>query len=258
MKRVSRLVAAIFLVAACGCSSAPVDRDVVFQASTLDALMAGAYDGQMTCGELRGHGDLGLGTFDALDGEMVVLDGTVYRVRADGRAEVVDDRTGTPFAVVTPFDADIALAISEPLDYGQLQERLNGAMPTANAFYALRVEGHFDYVKTRSVPRQRKPYPPLVEVVKDQPTFEFRDVRGTMVGFRFPSSMQGLNVPGYHLHFLTEGRTAGGHVLECEVGAVTAEIDEAMRFTMVLPDTEEFRRLNLTGGASADVEKVER
>ncbi len=36
--------------------------------------------------------------------------------------------------------------------------------------------------------RQRKPYRPLVEVVQDQHVFDFTDVEGTLVGFRFPTT----------------------------------------------------------------------
>ena len=89
--------------------------------------------------------------------------------------------------------------------------------PPKTCFYAVMIQGEFSYVKTRSVPAQEKPYPPLAEVTKNQPTFEFTDVTGTMVGFRCPPYVTGINVPGYHLHFLTDDRTAGGHLLEFTV-----------------------------------------
>ncbi|MEJ7871039.1 MAG: acetolactate decarboxylase, partial [Rubrobacteraceae bacterium] len=94
---------------------------------------------------------------------------------------------------------------------------------------------HFSYVRTRSVPRQRKPYPPLAEAVRDQPTFEFRDVRGSLVGFRFPDYVQGLNVSGYHFHFITGERDAGGHLLECGITHGEIQIDHESDLNLELP-----------------------
>jgi acetolactate decarboxylase len=97
------------------------------------------------------------------------------------------------------------------------------------------VDGRFEYVKTRSVPRQHKPYPPLVEVVKDQPTFELHDVSGSLVGFRFPDYAQGLNVSGYHFHFITADRSAGGHVLGCRLVRGELSIDHEGDFRLEVP-----------------------
>src|SRR5207249_10961718 len=78
-------------------------RDTLVQYSTINALLTGVYDGDMTFGELRRHGDFGLGTFNALDGEMIALDGRYYQITADGAVKPVRDDVRTPFAVVTHF-----------------------------------------------------------------------------------------------------------------------------------------------------------
>ncbi|MGI5834962.1 MAG: acetolactate decarboxylase [Chloroflexota bacterium] len=127
-----------------------------------------------------------------------------------------------------------------------------------NLPYAIRVEGEFSYMKARSVPSQVKPYPKLVEVTDTQPTFKYHDVRGTLVGFRLPSYMEGVNVPGYHFHFLTEDAKAGGHLLELQLDKGRIEIDYLSDFRMELPRTEEFYRLDLTKDMSEDLDKVER
>ena len=67
---------------------------VLFQASTIGALLDGAYDGDVTFAELAEHGDLGLGTLDALDGEMIALDGRFYRADVDGGIHPVDPVAG--------------------------------------------------------------------------------------------------------------------------------------------------------------------
>jgi acetolactate decarboxylase len=176
----------------------------LFQTSTVDALWEGKYEGDVSFAELGDRGDFGVGTFDALDGEMICLDGTFYQVKADGMAHAVDGKARTPFAVVTLFEPDVSQTL-------------------------------FEYVKTRSVPRQHKPYPPLAEVVKDQPTFELRDVSGSLVGFRFPDYAQGLNVSGYHFHFITADRSAGGHVLGCTLARGELHIDHEGDLRLELP-----------------------
>jgi acetolactate decarboxylase len=158
----------------------------LFQTSTVDALLEGKYDGDVSFADLAGRGDFGLGTLDALDGEMIALDGDFFQVRADGRAYPIGERARTPFAVVTFFEPNLSRTLDAPMDLGTLCSLLDRLVGGEASCYAVRVDGSFDLVKTRSVPRQRKPYPPLAQVVEHQPTFELRDVSGSLVGFRFP------------------------------------------------------------------------
>lgn len=168
-------------------------------------------------GTLKKYGDLGIGTSEGLDGEMLGFDSNFYQVEANGMAYPVSDSMKRPFASVTFFEVDCEEKLPEGIDYEQLQDFLDGVLPTGNIFYATKIEGTSSYMKTRSVPAQEKPYPPLVEVTKNQPIFEFSDVEGTIVGFRCPAYVASINVPGYHLHFLTKGKDSGGHVLEFEI-----------------------------------------
>jgi acetolactate decarboxylase len=207
----------------------------LFQTSTIDALLEGKYDGDVSFAELEDRGDFGLGTLDALDGEMIALDGSFYQVRADGRAYAIDERARTPFAVVTFFEPNLSRTLDTPMDFETFCARLDLLVGGEASCYSVRVEGHFDYVKTRSVPRQRKPYPSLAEVVKHQPTFELNDVAGSLVGFRFPRYAQGLNVAGYHFHFITADRSSGGHVLECRLTEGELQIDREADLRVELP-----------------------
>src|SRR3712207_4333241 len=153
----------------------------LFQTSTIDALLEGKYDGDVSFAELEERGDFGLGTLDALDGEMIALDGSFYQVKADGRAYAIDGSMRTPFAVVTFFEPNLSRTLATPMDFGTFCARLDRLVGGEASCYAVRVEGTFDHVKTRSVPRQRRPYPPLAEGGKHQPTFEFGDVAGRLV-----------------------------------------------------------------------------
>src|SRR5215203_6598745 len=207
----------------------------LFQTSTVDALLEGKYEGDVSFAELGDRGDFGLGTFDALDGEMICLDGSFFQVKADGRAYAVERKARTPFAVVTVFEPDTSQTLSMPMDFEALSDYLDGIIGGRVVCAAIRVDGRFEYVKTRSVPRQRKPYPPLAEVVEHQPTFELRDVGGSLVGFRFPRYAQGLNVAGYHFHFITEDRSAGGHVLELGLTSGKLRVDAEADLRLELP-----------------------
>lgn len=259
MKTIRYLLLFAFLaVVVCGCSHLQKDRDVLFQTSTINALLEGIYDGETTYGELKQHGDFGLGTFNGLDGEMVGLDGKFYQVKADGIAYPVSDSAKTPFAVVTFFKTDKTVLLEKAEDYSQLKQYLDYSLPTKNIFYAIKIEGVFKYIKTRSVPGQTKPYPPLVEVTKNQPIFEFHDVKGTIVGFRCPVYVKGINVPGYHLHFITKNKKAGGHILECQMRNVNIEVDYTSKFFMVLPEHSEFYKVDLSKEKQTELEKVEK
>jgi len=256
MKRL--LVAFLCLASAalCGPTAALcAERDTLVQVSTIDALLVALYDGVADVGSLRDLGDLGIGTFDALDGEMILLDGQVYRVRDDGRAVIVPDEETTPFAAVTFFAPDREISVPPGTDLASFPSLI---VTSANLFHAFVVEGRFSAVRTRSVPEQQKPYRPLIEVVKNQPVFDFEDVAGVMVGFYCPPFVKGINVPGYHLHFLTADRTAGGHVLGFTVEEATLKIDTLSRFILRLPETDAFAGADLQKDRGKELERVEK
>jgi acetolactate decarboxylase len=233
------------------------DPETLYQVSTLSALIDGLYQPATTVGALKGQGDTGIGTFAALDGEMVILDDVVYQVLSDGSVTKPADAVGSPFAAVTTFAADKTVSLANVADYVALQKRLDAELSGVNHIYAVRIEGHFDAVRTRSVPKQSEPYTPLLEVTAKQPEFEFKDVDGVLVGFWCPAWVGQINVPGYHLHFLTADHSGGGHVLEVSVASATAELDETPVFDLTLPDTAEFRAIDLAGDYDAQMRAAE-
>jgi len=241
-------------------SSSSEYQEALTQISTIGALLNGVYEGVISYGELKEYGDFGIGTFEELDGEMIALNGDFYQVKADGVAYKVQDSMKTPFACVTFFDIDKEAELAGGMDYADIQELIDSLIPTENIFYAIKISGTFSYMKTRSVPRQAKPYPPLVEVTESQPIFEFDDVKGTIVGFRSPPYVAcGLNVPGYHLHFITEDRNAGGHLLEVEVKEANISLDYTSKLFMILPgQSSDFYQVDLTKVEQEELEKAER
>jgi acetolactate decarboxylase len=230
----------------------------LFQTSTIEALLDGNYEGDVTFAELEKRGDFGLGTFDALDGEMVCLDGDFYQVRADGLAYAVDKRSKSPFAVVTFFEPDLLLPLTAVGNLSTLCAYLDRVVRGRAVCQAVRVDGLFDYVKTRSVPRQSKPFPPLVEVVEHQPTFEFRGLRGSLAGFRFPDRVGGLNVAGYHFHFISEDRSVGGHLLECQIACGELRIDHEAGLQLELPAGVGVASPSMTAAKKEALKRAER
>ncbi|MGC9967703.1 MAG: acetolactate decarboxylase [Syntrophobacteraceae bacterium] len=257
LKKLGVFFLAAFLVLTGSLGSYAQQASTLTQLSTIDALLSGIYDGKMSMQQLKAYGDIGLGTFNALDGEMVLVDGTVYQVSADGTVHVPGPAETTPFMAVTFFESDREKTLPSGIDMKQLTDEIDAVLPTPNLIYALRIEGSFKKVRTRSVPKQNKPYQPLTEIVKNQPTFDFENVEGVIVGLRCPPFMKGINVPGYHLHFLTKDRKAGGHVLGLTVDHAVAKVDQISNFYMILPEDQDFYRLNMENDTSSAVSAVE-
>jgi acetolactate decarboxylase len=211
------------------------EAHVLFQASTIGALLDGAYEGDLSFAELAEHGDLGLGTLNGLDGEMIALDGSFYRADVEGTIHRVGPGERTPFAVVARFDAAVDTEIDGPSSHEQLLARLDQLIPPGAASCAVRLDGAFELVHARSVPRQQPPYRPLTDVIAEQHEFELADVEGTMLGFRFPSYAEGIEVAGYHLHFIDAARERGGHVLDSRPLSLRARLDPSNDLHVELP-----------------------
>lgn len=234
------------------------EAHVLFQASTIAALLEGAYEGDLSFAELAEQGDLGLGTLNGLDGEMIALEGRFYRADADGAVGEVPGEARTPFAVVTRFEPTLDAEIEEALEHEELLARLDRLVPAGSASCAIRLDGRFDLVRARSVPRQEQPYRPLTEVVAEQHVFELRDVAGTMLGFRFPDYAEGIEVAGYHLHFITEDRRRGGHVLGSRSrGGLRVRLDPSDDLHVELPPGVELADPALAAATHAAVDRVE-
>jgi acetolactate decarboxylase len=235
------------------------DAHVLFQASTIGALLDGSFDGDLTFAELGERGDLGLGTLNGLDGEMIALDGEFLRADVDGAVTPVGPGERTPFAVVTRFEPTVDAELAAGLDHEAALAAIDALAPPGESSFAVRIDGHFTSVRARSVPRQEPPYRPLAEVVADQHVFELTDVEGTMVGFRFPAFVEGIEVAGYHLHFVDAERRRGGHVLGSQAaGALRVRIDPADDLHVELPPAIDLADPDLAAATHAAIDAAER
>ena len=224
----------------------------VYQTSTMGALLQGVYDGNVMIRELLQHGDFGLGTFNRLDGEMLVLDGVCYQLRSDGSATIADPEQETPFAAVTWFRPDHTFHISTPCDREAVMGLIDKTLESTNLMVAVRISGDFSMVRTRTVTEQHRPYRPFTEATQDQQEVMFEDVAGTLVGFRMPEFEQGVSVAGYHSHFINKDRHRGGHALDYRLVRGTVDISVRSELHLSLQRTTQFLRANLH---SADIDR---
>ena len=220
--------------------------ETLSQFSTIDALMQGIYDGPATFAEVRRYGDFGIGTVNHLDGEMLGLDGVFYQVTGDGKVHVVGNAEKTSFATVSFFRGDHSAIVPRLTSFTAVQAWLDRHLGSGNYFWSVRIHGTFPVMKVRSISRQHPPYRPLAEVAKSERVFEYSHVTGTLLGFRCPPYIKGINVPGYHFHFLSDDKTMGGHVLACSIREAVARWASHETFQMRLPDDSKFRHADLS------------
>lgn len=236
----------------------PVNRDILYQFSSINAILDGIYDGELAVSELLRHGDFGIGTLDGLEGEVIISGGEVFNIRVDGKSYPVEDSATTPFAVTTFFEADKTVMAENIESFEELQKLIDSVLPSDNIFYAVKITGKFTFIRTRSVPKQTKPYPPLVEVTRKQKTFDFNDVPGVIAGFRVPEYAKGVSMAGYHLHFLTDDKKSGGHLLQVKGKNLKIELDYTSDFHMQLPGNSEFFKMDMIKDREKELHEAER
>ena len=237
------------------------DRETIYQVALIQSLTMGYFDGSITVKDLKTHGDTGLGTFEGLDGEMIVLDGVVYRANQNCKINVVKDKVTIPFSNVTFFDKDFAIDLKNIQTKNQLEESFNKILRdrnSENSFYMIKLHGNFDEIIVRSELGQQKPYPTLVDALKNtQKEFNFKNISGTIVGLYCPDFMNSLNSTGWHFHFISDDKKIGGHVLDLNLETGEAQFDRTDNFSMVLPSKENFHDLDFNQDLKEDIRKAE-
>lgn len=198
----------------------------LFQYNTLGALMAGLYEGTMTIGELLAHGNLGLGTLDSIDGELIVLDGKAYQAKGDKTITELSDDVKVPYAAVVFHQAEVTFKQRFKATDEELYERIESYFDGENLFRSIKIKGTFSKMHVRMIPRANEGTR-FVDVSQNQPEYTEENVSGTIVGIWTPEMFHGVSVAGYHLHFISEDFSFGGHVMdfvidegEIELGAV--------------------------------------
>lgn len=197
---------------------------MLYQHGTLGLLMAGLLDGTASINEVLEHGNLGIGTLTGSDGEVIILDGVAYHANEFGDFKQLDGYEMTPYATVTPFQPNNHFEIRNITDSEAVLNEVQCKAGSNSVFIAIKITGEFEFMHVRMMPKQEKPYTKLIESAKRQPEFQYEHVRGSIVGFYTPQLFHGIAASGFHLHFIDEARTLGGHVLNFEVNKGLVEL----------------------------------
>lgn len=235
----------------------PKEMGTMYQVSIMNALLEGIYEGPTSLATLSQYGDFGLGTFNQLDGELIGINGEFYQIRNDGTSERAHLDQQVPFAAVTTFHPEITYELKEPMNKKGLDALMKNLILSENLFYAIYAEGFFSQVRTRTVSLQQKPYRPFTEVVKEQTEFDFENREGMLVGFFSPSYVQGVSISGYHLHFLSQNRKGGGHVIDFILESGKVYVQTLPNYKVILPKQMDFELANLSGDTSAAIKETE-
>jgi acetolactate decarboxylase len=231
------------------------DRHRAYQISTSTALVQGVSEGAVSSGKLLANGDFGLGTFDHLDGEMVVLDGTIYQVRGDGTVKARRDEFQILFAVVSRFQPDESFEVTDSSNLDDLERACDPHRESENLFYALRVDGVFERMHTRAV-KAASEGTRLLAAAETQPEFRFKDIEGTLVCLWSPRYSSSFSIPGYHFHFISKDRTKGGHVLDCSAKELRVGIQTLFEYDVRLPEAGAFLKENLAVDTTKDLQRA--
>ena len=183
---------------------------ILYQHGTLGALMAGLMDGTETIAHILKKGTLGLGTLHGLDGEVIFLDGVAYQGRSDGSVAQLDGSELTPYAAITDFTPDTSFSVSKTADGEQLKKDILVREAGENLFLAVKITGLFKNMHIRIMPKQEKPYRRLAKI-------------------------SGVAAAGFHLHFIDDTHTFGGHVMDFEVAEGKVEISRISSLVQHFP-----------------------
>lgn len=222
-------------------TQAEKSRDVMFQVVHLQSLLDGNYDGVYPISSLKKYGDFGLGTFDKINGEMIVLDGIVYQALGDGSVITADDNELIPFANISYFDNDEEIVLEKEMNEKEVETFLNEKLAHKNfqnKMCLVRIEGSFSNMLVRSELQQtEKPYKPLADVLAtDERQFTYENISGLLIAMYFPETMEKLNATGWHFHFISNDKSKGGHVLSFSMQqSAKCILDYTNEFQMILP-----------------------
>ena len=233
----------------------------IYQVSTLQALALGYTRPVATVRELLAHGDTGLGTFENVDGEMIVLDGVCYQATAEGSIVRSDDEAGVPFAVAGFVKDGRSFKMDEKPNLEAIKLELTMRIDDdfgLNSIHVARIDGWFDVIHARAGAPYRSQHVSLKDILsKTQQDFSFEQLYGTLVCVYYPDYMDGINASGWHMHFLSEDRKRGGHVFEATMRSGECLLQKMDRIEIQLPREATFDTYSLKEASNEEIAKVE-
>lgn len=222
--------------------------DKIMHYSTIDAMRNGVYKGNITVKELKNKGDFGLGTYNRLDGEMVVLNGVFYRVKSNGEVVIAKESKKTPFNSLTFFDTDFKNKI-EATNLLSFNKSILEILPSKNKIYAIKAKVSLNYIKLGGAEKiESNDYRAIGEILENRPIYTHSNVKGTIVGFYYPNTFRDIDLHPFHFHFISESKNIGGHIMEAKFKDIELFFDEKESIEVQIPNTKEY---------NSDWEKVE-
>ena len=244
------------LVQAALAEALDIEHHSIFQVSTSGAIVEGVFQGCVSVADLRRHGDVGLGTFEDLDGEMIMVDGHCYQARADGSVVEAADAELTPFATVVSFAADAVVDLASVASYADFTAQLDGLRSSDNGIVSYLATGTFGSIDLRAACKAEDGMD-LVEATANQALFHFEGITGTLVGFWSPEYTRSIAISGYHVHFISADRQHGGHVLGLSCDDLHVAINDVHDIHVAIPESQEFLEADLAGDHSEALEIAE-
>ena len=233
----------------------------IYQVSTLQALALGYTRPVVKVHELLEHGDTGLGTFEHVDGEMIILDGVCYQAKQDGSIVQTADDAGVPFAVSGYVKDGRRFEMGEMKDLDAIKMELTIKIEEdfgLNSIHIARIDGLFNVIYARAGAPYRSQHVSLKDILsKTQKDFSFENIRGTLVCVYYPDYMDGINAAGWHMHFLSEDRKLGGHVFKATLSSGQCAVQKMDRIEIQLPREAAFDTYSLKEASQDEIEEVE-
>ena len=233
----------------------------MYQVSTLQALMLGYSRSVVTVSELLKHGNTGLGTFEDVDGEMIVIDGVCYRATEYGKVEVARPDKGVPFSAVCNLSGSRTFDMGAFQNVDALKTQLNLLIEEdfgLNSMHMARIDGEFSFVDARSESAYRSMHITLKSVLEQtQKAFCFENIKGSLVCLYYPDYMDGINAAGWHLHFVSDDRKLGGHVFDISMIRGRGIMDKVNTIELRLPDEPVFDTYSLKEASGNEIKQVE-
>ena len=230
----------------------------LFQAGALISFLQGIYDGDCTFAKLASKGNIGLGTFNAVDGEMIAVDGVFYRIDGKGVAQTAKPTDKTPFSIVSMFEQVESFTINNINSLADLSKLLDANLKTPNIMHMIRIDAELDLIKMRSEECQLRPYRQLSETLPQlQHTFTLPNTRGTLVATYCPNYLSAITFPGYHYHYIDHSRLTGGHVFDLQIKSAIVTMNPIRDFELSLTNSDEFDHVNLAIDIQAALKKIE-
>lgn len=230
----------------------------LWQYGVTSAMAGGVYEGDLTVKDLLSRGDFGIGAPNHLNGELTVVDGRAWHTEAGKGTKEAADSLLLSHAFVLHFTPDFDFEMEGEMDETTMEQHISAQLSNKNGMYAFRITAVFDDMKTRAFP----PLPadchtPTAELMGREYKFDFPNTKGTIVGTWIPAWLDGVNIPGYHFHFISDDHTQGGHVLSFTGRQMKVEVYKIEEFCVQVQDSEEFRNFDFNKVSSEDIQRVE-